>query len=101
MAASSTAAPAPAASAPSTGWKPRAQSALRREPHMDMAFAGVLAYLLIEYTRLPAMFPILIPLQLGKVAVLLGFLGLLVAAPSKKRTGWVSLDMEVVLFLLA
>jgi putative inorganic carbon (hco3(-)) transporter len=41
----------------------------RRGQRWDLAFLGVLAYLIIEYARVPAMFPILQPLNLGKVAV--------------------------------
>src|SRR5262245_38964404 len=32
-------------------------------------FLGVLAYLVLEYARIPAMFPVLQPLNLGKVIV--------------------------------
>lgn len=41
----------------------------------SLAFLGILAYLAVEYTRLPAMFPALLPLQLGKVAVAVSALG--------------------------
>jgi putative inorganic carbon (HCO3(-)) transporter len=49
------------------------------EARWNLAFVGILAYLIVEYTRLPAMFEVLLGLQLGKVAVLLSLLGLLVA----------------------
>jgi len=66
----SSAEPAPASEArvPLTGRK-------LWEPHWDFAFLGLLGYIVVEYTRLPAMFPVLQPLALGKVTVVLSALG--------------------------
>jgi O-antigen ligase len=55
-------------------------SASSRQPgkeRWDLAFAGIVAYLVIEYTRLAEMFPILRPLQPAKLAVAVSALGLL------------------------
>jgi len=49
------------------------------EPRWDLAFVGILGYFIVEYSRLPAMYPILVPLQLGKVMVGLSVLGLLLS----------------------
>jgi putative inorganic carbon (HCO3(-)) transporter len=55
------------------------------EPKWTMAFLGVLGWCVVEYTRLPAMYPILIPLQLGKVAVAFAALGLITSTSLKVR----------------
>ncbi len=55
----------------------------QKDKHWDLAFFGAMTYVLVEYTRLPAMFPSLQILQLGKVAVLSGLLGYLVAGQRK------------------
>ncbi len=52
----------------------------QREARWDLAFVGILAYLLVEYGRLPHVFPILRPLNVGKVAALIALIGLLFAA---------------------
>lgn len=58
-----------------------------REAHWDPAFLGLLGYLAVEYMRLPAMFPVLIPFQVGKVVLFIGLIGSLMspARPSKTR----------------
>jgi putative inorganic carbon (HCO3(-)) transporter len=55
------------------------------EPKWTMAFVGVLAWCVVEYTRLPAMYPILIPLQLGKIAVAVAALGLITGTDLKVK----------------
>src|SRR5438105_3850045 len=73
----------------------------------DLAFLGVLGYVLIEYTRLPAMFPFLQPLQLGKIAVGLSALGLILSpqrsAPSQggssARSPRALVDLALLCFL--
>jgi O-antigen ligase len=45
------------------------------EPRWTLAFVGVLSYLVVDYTRLPAMFPFLQVLQLGKVVIIVSVLG--------------------------
>ncbi len=47
----------------------------KSEVRWDMAFFGVMLYVVVEYSRLPAMFPILGYLQLGKLAVVFALLG--------------------------
>lgn len=67
---------------PSVGSEIRVASAPPGSPveaRWNLAFVGILAYLVVEYTRLPAMFAVLLNLQLGKVAVLLSLLGFLLA----------------------
>lgn len=55
-----------------------------REQHWDLAFFGIMAYLVVEYMRLSAQYPILQPLQIGKAVVGITFLGYLV---SHQRSG--------------
>lgn len=52
-------------------------------------FIGLLFYIFIEYTRLAAMYPVLAPLQLGKVSLLMAMLGVLArrATPSAEGNG--------------
>lgn len=47
------------------------------EPKWSLSFLALLLYLAVEYARLPAIYPVLIPLELGKVVVVLGLLGLI------------------------
>src|SRR5258706_10531840 len=47
------------------------------ERRWDLAFIGILLYLIIDYTRLPAIFPVLIDFQVGKIAVALATLGMI------------------------
>lgn len=46
------------------------------EPRWDLAFIGILGYLIVEYMRLTAQYQILLPLQLGKVVIAISALGL-------------------------
>ncbi|MGE0405057.1 MAG: O-antigen ligase family protein [Candidatus Korobacteraceae bacterium] len=48
-----------------------------REKRWDLAFFGIMLYVLVEYSRLPAMYPVLAVLNLGKVALVSALLGLL------------------------
>lgn len=89
----------PSTNTAAQGWRPK--GALEgREPKWDLAFLGVLFYLVIEYTRLPAMFPVLQALQLGKVAVLLGVIGMLFSkrAPSSDPAASLKIDLAVMAF---
>jgi putative inorganic carbon (HCO3(-)) transporter len=45
------------------------------EPRWDLAFLGVLGYLVVEYSRLPAAYPFLQSFALGKVVVGIAVLG--------------------------
>ena len=73
------------------------------EPRWDLAFLGIIAYLVIEYTRLAAMFRFLVPLELGKVAVGLSVLGLLLAGRTSKvgRRSGIGVGIALAFFLLA
>ncbi len=72
------------------------------DPRWSLAFLGILAYLVIEYTRLPMMFPVLIGLHVGKVAVLIALVGLLFSArlDPALRAQCRKLDTWLVAFLL-
>ncbi len=71
-----------------------------REPKLDLAFFGILLYIFIEYTRLAAVFPVLQPFQLGKVAVALSALGYLVGHKTWLRApGRGKIDLTVAAFL--
>ncbi len=52
-------------------------------------FIGLLAYIFVEYTRIAVVYPILAPLQLGKVSLLMAMLGVLAcrATPSADGNG--------------
>jgi O-antigen ligase len=50
----------------------------------DVAFWGLLGYLVIEYSRLSEMFPALQPLQLGKVAVALAVGGMILSMGNRR-----------------
>jgi O-antigen ligase len=67
----------------------------------NLAFLGLIFYAFIEYSRLPEMYPVLQPLQLGKVAVVLAAVGYLVSfrvrasGPSNSK----GLDLAVLVFV--
>lgn len=73
-----------------------------REPRWSIAFVGMLFYLIIEYTRLPVMFPFLLEFQIGKVAILFTLIGFVFAArqPASARADSRSLDLGVLTFML-
>lgn len=58
----------------------------RTERRWDLAFLSILGYVVVEYTRLPAMYPILIPLRLGKVVVAASLVGLLLAPRARQAS---------------
>lgn len=53
-------------------------------PRWDLAFFGIVFYFIVEYSRLPAMYPVLQPLQVGKAAVGMALLGYLFTPRSHK-----------------
>ena len=80
-------------------------SALARsvtEQRWNSAFVGLLFYLLVEYTRLPAMFPALVPFRLGKIAIGLAVLGYLIAprARGNRRLAAGGIDLAILVFVL-
>lgn len=83
---------------PTPGWTSRRVT----EPRWDLAFLGIFAYLIIEYTRLPLMFPVLQHFGISKVAAGVAVLGL-VFSPRLKEEGKFTrgIDICVLLFLLA
>jgi O-antigen ligase len=72
------------------------------EPRWDLAFVGILGYLVVEYTRLPAMYPVLQPLNLGKVVLVVSLLGLLLGRRTKSgnRSIVYAIDFALCLFVL-
>ncbi len=66
--------------------KPQPSPFLERSD-WGLDFIGLLAYILVEYTRLPTMYPVLAPLQLGKVTLLLAMLGALVSRKPELARG--------------
>lgn len=68
-------------------------------PKWDLAFYGLLGYLVIEYTRLPEMFPWLQPLQLGKLAIALAVLGMILSAGTRRPSPSLVRSMDVCLAL--
>lgn len=82
-------------------WIPPAAATKTREARWSLAFLGILGYLVVEYTRLAAMYPVLVPLQLGKVTVAVALVGMLlspgrkISLPRTVRT----IDLAIVFFL--
>ncbi len=74
-----------------------------RERRWDLAFLGLLFYLVVEYTRLSAMYPVLAPLQVGKIAVALGIVGWILAprAIARRPPTALSMDRLLLLFLVS
>ncbi len=73
------------------------------EPRWNLAFIAILAYLLVEYSRLHLMFPILQPFHLGKALVVLCAVGFLISprVPGNKQTSSWGIDLALSAFLLA
>ena len=60
-------------------------------------FIGLLAYIFIEYTRVAVMYPVLAPLQLGKVSLLMAILGVLACRATPSADGNGRIKVAVVL----
>jgi putative inorganic carbon (hco3(-)) transporter len=72
------------------------------EPHWDLAFAVLLAYLFVEYSNLPTMYPILQPLRLGKALVFLCALGAMASEQIRnQRNNSHDIDFTLLVFFLA
>jgi putative inorganic carbon (HCO3(-)) transporter len=89
--------------APVKNWAPPKVGRSPAEARWDLAFAGLLLYVLVEYSRLPEMYPILAVLHLGKVAIFLAALGYLIHQNSFSvdRTDTRVFDIAIFLFLFA
>lgn len=59
---------------------------VRTEPRWNLAFIAILGYLVVEYMRLSAQYPIFQPVQIGKVVVAIAALGWLIS-PRPPRQG--------------
>lgn len=73
----------------------------RPEMHWNLAFMGVMLYMIVEYSRLPEMYPILAPLQLGKLSIVMAAIGYfansrLRSSPSSAKT----LDLTILIFVV-
>ena len=73
------------------------------EPRWNLAFIGILIYLVVEYGRLPAIYPMLQVLHLGKIAVAISALGLVLSPRSRgvKTPATRGVDIAMVAFLVA
>ena len=72
------------------------------EARWNFAFAGLLFYAFIEYSRLPEMYPVLQIFQLGKVAIIGAAVGYLLSPRSRTsgRPTPRSLDFAVLVFII-
>lgn len=79
--------------------RPFALSRPSREIRWGLGFVGLLLYLVVEYSSLPQMYPVLSPLHLGKLAAGIALLGYLVAPSFRaERSSTVkAMDATVVL----
>lgn len=72
------------------------------DPRWNLAFAGLMFYALIEYSRLPEMYPVLQILYLGKVAIILTIVGYLVSPRIRAhdQSASRSLNVAVTVFII-
>ena len=72
------------------------------EARWSLAFAGLLFYVVVEYTRLPAMYPFLVVFRPGKIAIILAALGYLVSPRlhANGRPATRGFDLAIFVFLL-
>ena len=66
-------------------------------PKWGLDFFGLLFYILIEYTRLATMYPVLAPLQLGKVSLLMAMFGVLACRSNPSADGNGKVKFAIVL----
>ena len=73
------------------------------EARWSLAFAGLLLYAFIEYTRVPEMYPVLAALRIGQIALILTTLAYLFSPRilGSGRVGTRGLDVGVVAFIAA
>ena len=67
------------------------------DQHWDLGFAGLVGYIFVQYTRLPVIYPVLAPFQLGKITLLTAVLGVLAARPASVGKGNFFLKASIVL----
>jgi hypothetical protein len=67
------------------------------EQRWGLDFVGLLFYIFVEYTRLAVMYPILAPLQVGKVSLLMAILGVSTCRSTPSTDGNGTLKVAVVL----
>ena len=70
------------------------------ELRWSLGFIGLLFYLIVEYTSLPSMYPVLAPLHLGKIAVGMAFVGFLIAPRSQTARSSTIRAMDVTVIVL-
>ena len=73
------------------------------EPRWNLAFAGLMIYIFVEYSRLPEMYPVLAVFKLGKISMLLAALGYLVSPRSRTsgRLASRSFDFAILVFIIS
>jgi putative inorganic carbon (hco3(-)) transporter len=73
------------------------------QPRWNLAFAGLMIYIFVEYSRLPEMYPVLTVLKLGKISILLAALGYLVSPRSRTsgRLASRSFDLAILVFIIS
>lgn len=75
-------------------------AALRIEPCWTLAFLGILGYVIVEYSRLQEMYPVLLPLHLEKLFAGLSIVGLLVSPRVRvERASFRANDKMLLIFL--
>jgi hypothetical protein len=57
------------------------------EQHWGFDFIGLIFYIFVEYTRVAVVYPILAPLQLGKVSLLMAMLGVVACRTTPSADG--------------
>jgi len=69
----------------------------------DLAFVGILLYLIAEYTRVEAMYPVIAPIHIGKVVIGLSALGLVTSSVLRgpRAPGRALVDASIIGFLIA
>lgn len=78
----------------------RTRLATLTEPRWDLAFIGLLLYLFVEYTSLPEMYPVLAPLEVGKIVVGIALLGYLIAPRNRVRLAKGTTMVDAMMILL-
>ena len=73
------------------------------EPRWNLAFAGLMLYIFVEYSRLPEMYPVFAVFKLGKLSILLAALGYLVSPRSRTsgRLASRNFDFAILIFVIS
>ena len=72
------------------------------QAHWDLAFLGMVVYMIIEYTRLPYMYPVLESFHVSKIAAGITAVGLLIAPRFRVKSPRLkAIDVGLMFFFLA